>query len=67
METVKLALVTLGLLAVIVGFFFLAFTLLGKNKGSEANCETDVKGSTRAFGCGCGAGACGLPADRSVK
>ncbi len=62
METIKLLLVTIGLLILIVGFFFIAFTLLGKKKGVEGECETD-NASTRSFGCGCGTGACGLPGD----
>jgi hypothetical protein len=64
MKTLLLLLVTLGVLAIVVGFFFLAFTLLGsknQNNGQE-NCSTD--NNPRSFGCGCGSGACGLPASR---
>lgn len=67
METIKLVLITIGLLATIVGFFFLAFTVFGKSKQSETDCETDAKNTARAFGCGCGTGACGLPADRKTS
>ncbi|HPF93849.1 MAG TPA: hypothetical protein PLV65_07920 [Tenuifilaceae bacterium] len=63
METLKLVLATLGVLIIIVGFFFVAFTLLGKNKSQgQESCNTDEQ--TRSFGCGCGSGACGLPVDR---
>ncbi|HDP55625.1 MAG TPA: hypothetical protein ENN24_08120 [Bacteroidetes bacterium] len=63
METLKLVLATLGVLIIIVGFFFIAFTLLGKNKSQDQeSCNTH--GQTRSFGCGCGSGACGLPVDR---
>jgi hypothetical protein len=63
METLKLLLATVGLLVIIIGFFFVAFTLLGKGKESKEDCET-ASSSPRAYGCGCGTGACGLPADR---
>ena len=58
----KLVLVTLGLLAIIVGFFFVAFILLGKKSADGADCSTSD--SNRSFGCGCGSGACGLPVNR---
>ncbi|HCX99568.1 MAG TPA: hypothetical protein DG754_05455 [Bacteroidales bacterium] len=64
METLKLLLLTLGVLAIIVAFFILTFTLLGsKNQNNDQeSCSTD--NSPRSFGCGCGSGACGLPASR---
>ncbi len=62
METLKLVLATLGLLIVVVGFFFVAFALLGKKKTDADECSTDA--NTRSFGCGCGSGACGLPVER---
>lgn len=62
METLKLVLATLGLLIVIVGFFFVAFALLGKRNSEAEECSTDT--NTRSFGCGCGSGACGLPVEK---
>jgi hypothetical protein len=63
METFKLTLVTLGMLAIIVGFFFVAFSLLKKKEPETDSCSTNTN-NTRSFGCGCGSGACGLPVDR---
>jgi hypothetical protein len=62
METLKLLLITIGFLILIVGFFFIAFTLLGKKKNTDGECESNSE-ATRSFGCGCGTGACGLPSD----
>jgi len=58
----QLLLVTISFLILIVGFFFIAFSLLGKKKNTEGECESNSEPS-RSFGCGCGTGACGLPAD----
>lgn len=63
METLKLTLITLGMLTIIVGFFFVVFSLLKKKEPETDSCSTDTN-STRSFGCGCGSGACGLPVDR---
>jgi hypothetical protein len=62
METLKLLLVTIGLLMVIVGFFFVAFRLLKKGDSSADDCSTE-NSNARAYGCG--SCACGLPSDRS--
>lgn len=66
METLKLLLVTVGLLIIIVGFFFVAFTLLNKGKDSEDDCESATN-SARSYGCGCGTGACGLPREKITQ
>ena len=60
METITLLLVTLGMLASIVGLFFLIFVVLGKNKGTDGgeNCSTS---KAQSFTCGCGTKPCGLP------
>ncbi|MFP4557763.1 MAG: hypothetical protein ACLFNU_12920 [Bacteroidales bacterium] len=59
METLKLVAATFGLLIIIVGFFFVAFSLLGrKNTQNDDSCSTN---NSQSFGCGCGTRACGLP------
>jgi len=63
METLKLTLITLGMLALIVGFFFVAFSLLKKKEPEGDDCSTATS-NARSFGCGCGTDACGLPIDR---
>jgi hypothetical protein len=65
METLKLVVITIGLLSLIVGFFFVAFALLGKKNTNDDDCSTD--NNSRSFGCGCGTGACGMPADRGKR
>jgi hypothetical protein len=65
METLKLIVITFGLLAIIVGFFFVAFVLFGKKNTNDGDCSTET--NSRSFGCGCGTGACGMPADRGKR
>jgi hypothetical protein len=51
------------MLALIVGFFFVAFSLLMKKEPEGDDCSTATT-NARSLGCGCGTAACGLPIDR---
>lgn len=66
MEMLKLIGVTLALVLVIVGG--LTFALTRKRRvRHEGDCNTPFYEESSHPSCGCGSGACGLPADVSKK
>lgn len=62
MEIFKLILVSGGLLIFVLGGLFLALVVGRKPKDNSTACTTDGTKEPVSFGCGCGIGACGLPA-----
>lgn len=62
MEIFKLILVSAGFLIVVLGGLFLALVIGRKPKSTQASCSTESPKQQQSFGCGCGTGACGLPA-----
>ncbi len=65
MELLKLIGVTLAIVVLIFGGLALALTRRKKVK-DEGNCNTPFYEETSHASCGCGSGACGLPAEKSA-
>ena len=62
MEILKLILVSAGFLILVLGGLYLALVVGRKPKSTQVSCSTDNSNQQKSFGCGCGTGACGLPA-----